>query len=143
MAVVRATLILSQSEIRRTFTDPASAPRVLVARLADRTAERARAEAPARTGALRNSIQAEPTTLVGDTIRGGVRAAAEYGIFVHEGTKAHPIVARRAKALRFVMNGRVVYAKSVQHPGTKPNRFFLRALNAEAPRLGFRVEPGR
>lgn len=143
MAVVRATLILSQSEIRRTFTDPASAPRVLVARLASRTAERARAEAPARTGALRNSIQPEPTTLAGDTIRGGVRAAAEYGIFVHEGTRPHPIVAVRAQALRFVMNGQVVYAKSVKHPGTRPDRFFLRALNAEGPRLGFRIEPGR
>lgn len=143
MAVGRATLILSDKEIRRTFSDPASAPRLLVARLASRTAERGRAEAPARTGALRNSIQAEPTTLVGDQIRSGVRVAAEYGLYVHEGTKPHAIVARRAKALRFVMNGRVVYAKSVWHPGTKRNPFLVRALNAEAPRAGFRVEPGR
>lgn len=143
MAVSRATLVLSDREIRKQFSDPGSAPRLLVTRLRDNVTERARREAPARTGALRNSIQGEPVTLVGDKIRSGVRAQAEYGIFVHEGTKPHPIVARRAKALRFEMNGMIVYAKSVYHPGTKPNPFFRRALNSEAPRLGFRVEPGR
>lgn len=41
----------------------------------------------------------------------------------HTGSRAHPIVARRAPVLRFVQNGRVRYAKRVFHPGTKPNRY--------------------
>lgn len=143
MAIARARLVVSQQEIRRTFSDPASGPRALVERLAAATRERARREAPAKTGELRNSIRSEPVTVVGDQVRSGVTAAAEHAMFVHEGTRPHLIVARRAKALRFVMNGQVVFAKSVNHPGTKRNPFMLRALNGEAPKLGFRVDPGR
>jgi hypothetical protein len=30
--------------------------------------------------------------------------------------------------LRFMVGGRIVYAKLVRHPGTRPNNFMLRAL---------------
>lgn len=41
----------------------------------------------------------------------------------HEGTRPHAIVARNAQFLRFSSRGRVVYARSVAHPGTKPNKY--------------------
>lgn len=41
----------------------------------------------------------------------------------HNGSRAHVIRPRRARALRFVQNGRVRYAQRVWHPGTKPNRY--------------------
>lgn len=41
----------------------------------------------------------------------------------HEGTKAHVIIPRFKKTLRFVQHGKIVYAKIVHHPGTKPNRY--------------------
>ena len=52
--------------------------------------------------------------------------------YVIGGTRAHPIVARYAKALRWLENrghGPIAYAKSVQHPGTKPNDFPERAIS--------------
>lgn len=55
------------------------------------------------------------------------------GLFVHEGTVPHVIRPRFARRLVFFWGkvGRVVRFKSVRHPGTKPNRFLLRALRRE------------
>ena len=48
--------------------------------------------------------------------------------FVINGTRPHQIRPVRAKALRFRVGGRIVYAKLVRHPGTKPNDFLNKAL---------------
>ncbi|MEU8870435.1 hypothetical protein AB0D24_04580 [Streptomyces javensis] len=49
--------------------------------------------------------------------------------YVLNGTRPHLIRPRHAKALRFEVGGRVVYAKLVRHPGTRPNDFLGRALH--------------
>lgn len=41
----------------------------------------------------------------------------------HEGTKAHTILPKSAKTLRFNSHGKIVYAKVVHHPGTRPNKY--------------------
>lgn len=46
----------------------------------------------------------------------------------HDGSAPHIIAARRAKALRFEMNGAVVFRRSVRHPGTRGTKFLTRAL---------------
>ncbi|MFE4796239.1 hypothetical protein ACFRFL_14250 [Streptomyces sp. NPDC056708] len=48
--------------------------------------------------------------------------------YVLDGTRPHIIRPRRAKALRFEVRGRVVYAAYARHPGTRPNNFLARAL---------------
>lgn len=82
--------------------------------------------APHRTGALARSIH---YSITGPDSRLRIHffARVPYNIFVVGGTRPHLIAARNAKALRFVVGGRVVFAKSVQHPGTKPNRYPDRA----------------
>lgn len=40
------------------------------------------------------------------------------------GARPHVIRPRRAKALRFVVDGRVVFARVVHHPGNAPSRWF-------------------
>lgn len=55
-------------------------------------------------------------------------ASTRYALFHHEGTRPHVIRPRRAKALRFVSGGQVIFASKVNHPGTKPNRFLTTAL---------------
>ncbi|GHA94685.1 hypothetical protein [Streptomyces chryseus] len=48
--------------------------------------------------------------------------------FVLDGTRPHVIRPRRAKALRFDMGGRMVFATKVNHPGTRANNFLGEAL---------------
>lgn len=53
-----------------------------------------------------------------------------YAFFHHEGTEPHVIRARRARVLAFYSprEGRTIFTKQVNHPGTKPNRFLVNAL---------------
>lgn len=55
-------------------------------------------------------------------------------LYVREGARPHIIRPRGARALRFEVDGRVVFANVVHHPGARPNDFLGRAL-----RLGRRV----
>lgn len=88
-----------------------------------------------RSGKLSNSIHAEPVSgsFMGEDLFVDVMADTPYAKFVEDGTKAHPIVARNAKALRFYMRGRLMFRKSVRHPGTKPTYFLKGALERLFP----------
>ena len=81
--------------------------------------------APHDTGKLARSIHYSVTGA--DNLRVHLFDRVPYGKFVISGTRPHLIEARNAKALRFTVGGRVVFAKSVQHPGTKPNPYPKRA----------------
>lgn len=82
-----------------------------------------------RTGALRDSIAAEVSQDAGKVLirlfsRGEIRYAAiqEYGGH----TPAHDIVPRKAKALAFLADGQMVFARIVHHPGsTIPARPYM------------------
>jgi hypothetical protein len=54
-----------------------------------------------------------------------VTEGVPYAVWHHEGTDPHVIRARNAKVLSWVSGGERRYATSVQHPGTRPNRFLL------------------
>lgn len=41
----------------------------------------------------------------------------------HDGTRPHRINPRTAKTLRFHSHGKIVFAKVVNHPGTKANKY--------------------
>lgn len=47
--------------------------------------------------------------------------------FLEWGTRPHKISAKSGRALRFMLGGRAVFRKSVNHPGTKPYKTFYRA----------------
>ncbi len=92
--------------------------------LAQQTAEGARARAPRKTGKLQGAVR------VGRDDQGWyVIADTEYASAVNRGTKPHEIRPKNASVLRFpTKGGRIVYARSVAHPGTAPNPFLLDAL---------------
>lgn len=73
-----------------------------------------------QSGTTRSSIRSERTGLRGFVEAGG---AAK---FLEEGTKPHLIVAH-GKALRFVVEGNVLFRKWVRHPGTAPRPFMREA----------------
>ena len=55
---------------------------------------------------------------------------AQYGVFVDQGTKPHVILPRIKKVLAFQKDGRWIFAKRVNHPGTKATYFFTKAVEA-------------
>lgn len=57
-----------------------------------------------------------------------IRSTHPASLWVINGTRPHQIRPVRAQALRFTVGGRVVFAKLVNHPGTKANDFLNKAL---------------
>ena len=51
-----------------------------------------------------------------------------YGEFVREGTEPHDIMAVNAQALRFELDGEILFRKRVHHPGTQPNPYHRRVM---------------
>lgn len=74
------------------------------------------------TGLLRDNIRwtlsHDPNGLVAT-----VGAEVDYALLHHEGTRAHQIFPRTKSTLRFAKDGKIVYARMVNHPGTRPNRY--------------------
>lgn len=95
---------------------------------AEVTAKHIRAEAPVRSGTLRDSISIrfrwpdEAWVFVAEP-------AHTYALFTELGTRPHMIRPVSGKALRFDIDG-IVFAKYVFHPGTRPNPFFDRGFRA-------------
>ena len=97
--------------------------------------------APRRTGYLASKISADPVRRVGPwSLASGITSAAEYSAPVHEGARPHVIRPRHARALRFEINGRVVFARRVNHPGNRPNAYLTNAVHRTVsadPRITF------
>lgn len=94
-----------------------------------RGANQARQDVPVKTGNLGRSIREElPVAVSPLHVTGGVSANTHYALFVHEGTRAHGPV--RAKALRFEIAGRVIFAKRVR--GVKARPFLRNAVERAA-----------
>lgn len=138
----------------------------LVARTTRRVLNRAEVLSPVDTGNMRagHSMTMRVTRT---TVTGRVEVAADYAEFVHDGTKAHDIRPRSAKALAFnwtkhggvrtivprsglgkgptglrkTKRGVILYISKgfVRHPGTKARPWLARALHEVAPPAGFMV----
>lgn len=75
---------------------------------------------------------------------------ANYAIPVHQGSRPHDIVPRRAKVLRWPVKGSarlsgaaksggaVIFARRVHHPGNKPNPWIIRGLQKAIGVFGLR-----
>lgn len=82
----------------------------------------ARRQVGVDTGALRASISVSHHRDVrGQFVMVGSRL--NYALMHHNGTRPHIITPNRSQYLVFNKGGRVIYATSVRHPGTKANRF--------------------
>lgn len=82
-----------------------------------------------RTG----NLQAKTDWQIART-RGGrivkIRNTAKYAHAIESGARPHKITGRRGKKLRFVVGGRLMFRRSVNHPGNRPYRFLYRATTA-------------
>lgn len=118
------TVSIDANLIERALRRPGGVGERLLLRRAERVAQRARELAP---GTMKDHITTH--------VEGSGRGLAAYVVSEHPatqyviyGTRPHIIRPRRARALRFEVGGRVVYAAYVRHPGTRPNDFLGRAL---------------
>ena len=94
-------------------------------------------EAPSRSGAFKAKIRYQTFT-EGSWVGFKVLMPQPLATFIIRGTRPHPIVARRAKSLRFFWEkgpkGPGIYFYfAVRHLGTKPNRFAGRAVRRWRP----------
>lgn len=96
---------------------------------ARQVAARAVLKAPVDTGNLRRSIHPEPVRALGPfSASVAVVADAKYAVYVHEGITSPRafIVPTKAKALRFVVGNRVVFAARTRVSEKMRGRPFLR-----------------
>lgn len=56
---------------------------------------------------------------------------ASYGEYIHDGTRPHVIRPKDKKALRWPGGNGFIFAKRVNHPGTKPDPFLYEAAENE------------
>lgn len=89
------------------------------------------ATTPFKTGKLRAGTRYGLTS--GNTAF--IRNNERYAMPVHEGSRAHDIVATNAKFLAFNPGGGMVYRKKVRHPGSAANPFITRGTEQAQPAL--------
>jgi HK97 gp10 family phage protein len=118
------------------------ASRAELDRAARQVMNRAKILAPVDTGRLRASIRVEARRTLGLRTVYTIGSDVYYAPYVNDGTRPHTIRPRRGKALRFTIGGRVVYARVVHHPGTRPRPFLDRALREVAAQDGYRFRQG-
>lgn len=94
------------------------------------------------TGRLRASIREESRRTIGLRTIVTVGSDVEYAAAVNDGTRPHIIRPKNAKALRFRVGGRIVYARVVHHPGTRARPFLDRALRDVAASRGYSFRTG-
>jgi len=100
---------------------------VISRRLAETISSNAERLAPTKTGRLKRSIRIVEGAGSYMVLMGG--REAPYAKFIEYGARPHIIRARRAMALRFEVDGDVVYAKYVRHPGIRAQRILARAVD--------------
>lgn len=102
---------------------------------------RAKILTPVDTGTLRNS-QTMDIKYEASKVVGRVSTRIKYALPVHEGVHRFvTIVPKRKKALRFVINGQVYFARKVIIPPRRGRPWLRRALIEVALPAGFVVIP--
>ena len=121
------------------LTGPGSGADKLLRSTARSVLNSAKLRAPVDTGQLRNSHHIGNTQVGGGVLRTEILAAKEYALPLHEGTSARIIRPQNAKALRFEVGGKTVFAKYVNMPARAGRPWLLNSLRSAAAPKGFRV----
>jgi len=118
------------------------AARKAVNRVVRRTYTRSQILVPVDNGPLRASGQPDLANDRGAMVIGGVTYSIEYAAAVHNGRRALTIRAKGNGRLRFVVDGRTVYARSVHQPARAGRPYLSQALREVAAQEGFTVTIG-
>lgn len=135
MVAYRLTLDLPSAAVAKLGRDVAHKE---VATVTRRVFNRATVLTPVDTGLLRASNRMRVRRTSGGA-EGEVWNDVEYGPAVHSGHGPVVIRPKRAKALRFIVDGRVVFARRVTLPARRGRPWLLRALKEVAAQRGYRI----
>ena len=113
-----------------------------VNRVVRRTFNRSQILVPVDTGTLRASGRMDLASDRGALVIGGVEYTAEYAAAVHEGRRALTIRAKGNGRLKFVVDGRTVYARQVRQPARAGRPYLSTAFREVATAEGFTVTIG-
>jgi hypothetical protein len=133
--MVRHTLRINRPTLQGVGMEGA---RKIVSRVTRRTFNRSQILCPVDTGNLR----ASGSMKLGDRgalVVGQVEYTARYAAAVHEGRRALTIRARGRGYLKFVVDGRTVYARSVHQPARRGRPFLRDALFEVAAQEGIAI----
>lgn len=114
------------------------AARKSVTKVVRKTLNRSTVLCPVDTGLLRASGQSS-VAVRGLVVVGEVKYTANYAAAVHEGRRALTIRAKGGGRLRFVVDGRVVFARQVHQPARAGRPFLRTALEEVALAEGYDV----
>lgn len=137
--MVAHTLRLNRATLTGVGKDEA---RKRVNRVVRRTFNRSQVLVPVDTGNLRATGRMILGRDRGSVIIGGVEYTANYAAAVHNGRRALTIRAKGNGRLKFTVDGRTVYARSVHQPARKARPYLAQALREVAPQQGFRITIG-
>lgn len=115
-------VVMAWSEACRAMSDGA---REGVAKACVEGAAEAQRLAAVKTGKMKAETTGRVITSTPGGAVGEIVAAASYSSFVEEGTAPHEI---RGNPLAFEVGGETVFARRVQHPGTRSQPFMGPAL---------------
>lgn len=87
---------------------------------------RYRTAAPHKSGDTQESVDVINFTANTSELRCTAVATTPQAKYTDEGTRAHVIRPRNKKVLRFKYRGRIVFAREVNHPGTRATHWFSR-----------------
>lgn len=128
MFTVSTSFNLDRTRIQRMLRLPGG----MVYRNMERRVRRVETEAIRRApGSMGSTIRAQIRPGPGGEFQGVINVRHPAALYVIGGTRPHIIRPRReGGVLRFTVAGKVVYARYVMHPGTRPNDFLREALRA-------------
>jgi HK97 gp10 family phage protein len=134
-AVGQADISRLADALRQTANDSQITTQQVLVQSANQILAEMESRVPVDTGRLRNSLQIRVDT---DRVTIGPNEnIADYGGYVEFGTKPHVIRPKTpGGVLVFKMNGTTVFAKKVNHPGTKAQPFVRPAFEAWVDSLG-------
>lgn len=73
-------------------------------------------------------------------MRSTVGTSVKYALVQNDGSRPYDIFPRSAKALRFVVDGAVIFAKRVHHPGIKGKQYIEKSIDEANARISEFVE---
>jgi hypothetical protein len=129
MFTVSTSFNLDRTRIERMLRLPGGMVYRNMERRVQRVEAEARRRAPGSMGSPANltvQIRRGP----GGDFQGVLNSRHPASLYVLGGTRPHVIRPVRARALKFTVGGRTVYAKVVMHPGTRPNNWLGESLRA-------------